>query len=120
MCGQAHHFRQYAPEPIAYAIERYTNEAHRLYKVLNTRLADADYLAGAYSIADIATFPWLRSYKRQGQDLGDFPHVKRWFEAIAARPAVQRGLEVLADRRRKGPIDERAREVLFGASQYQR
>ena len=120
MLGQAHHFRAYAPEPIPYAVDRYTNEAHRLYNVLDGRLAEAEYLAGAYSIADIATFPWIRSYERQGQDLDDFPHVKRWFEAIAARPAVERGLQVLADRRRTGPIDERAREVLFGTTQYRR
>ena len=120
MLGQAHHFRQYAPEQIAYAVERYTNEACRLYNVLNTRLAEAEYLAGAYSVADIAVFPWIRPYKRQGQDLDDFPNVKRWFEAIDARPAVERGLLVLADKRRQGPIDDRAREVLFGATQYRR
>ena len=120
MLGQAHHFRQYAPEQIAYAVERYTSEASRLYNVLDTRLAETEYLAGAYSVADIAVFPWIRPYTRQGQDLDDFPNVKRWFEAIDARPAVQRGLLVLADKRRKGPIDERAREMLFGATQYQR
>ena len=120
MLGQAHHFRTYAPEPIPYAVDRYTNEAYRLYKVLDGRLAEAEYLAEAYSIADIAVFPWLRSHERQGQDLNDFPHVKRWFEAIAARPAVERGVEVLADRRRTGPIDEAAREIMFGAKQYRR
>ncbi len=121
MLGQAHHFRQYAPEPIAYAIERYTNEARRLYTVLDIRLGESAYLAGDdYSIADIATFPWLRSHERQGQDLDDYANVKRWFEVINDRPAVQRGVQVLADRRRKGPIDEKAREVLFGAKQYQR
>ena len=120
MLGQAHHFRTYAPEPIPYAIDRYTNEAYRLYKVLDGRLAEAEYLADAYSIADIAVFPWLRSHERQGQDLNDFPHVKRWFEVIAARPAVERGVEVLADRRRTGPIDAAARETLFGARQYGR
>ncbi len=120
MLGQAHHFRTYAPEPIPYAIDRYTNEAYRLYKVLDGRLAEAEYLAEAYSIADIAVFPWLRSHERQGQDLNDFPHVKRWFEAIAARPAVEAGVEVLADRRRTGPIDAAAREIMFGARQYRR
>ncbi len=120
MLGQAHHFRTYAPEPIPYAIDRYTNEAYRLYKVLDGRLAEAEYLAEAYSIADIAVFPWLRSHERQGQDLDDFPHVKRWFEVIAARPAVERGVEVLADRRRTGPIDAAAREIMFGAQQYRR
>ncbi len=102
------------------AIDRYTNEAYRLYKVLDGRLAEAEYLAEAYSIADIAVFPWLRSHERQGQDLDDFPPVKRWFEAIAARPAVEAGVEVLADRRRTGPIDDAAREIMFGAKQYRR
>ncbi len=121
MLGQAHHFRAYAPEPIPYAIERYTNEAARLYKVLDVRLGESAYLAGAdYTIADIAVFPWLRSHERQGQDLADFPNVERWFETIAARPAVERGVAVLADRRRAGPITEREREVMFGATQYQR
>ena len=121
MLGQAHHFRHYAPEPIDYAINRYTNEASRLYGVIDRRLKDREYLAGGdYSIADIATFPWLRSWERQGQNIEDYPNLKRWFEAIAARPAVQRGLEVLADRRRSGPMDEKEREVLFGATQYRR
>ena len=120
MLGQAHHFRTYAPEPIPYAIDRYTNETGRLYGVIDRRLKDRDWLAGDYSIADIATFPWLRSYERQGQRLEDFPDLKRWFETIAARPAVQRGLKVLADRSRPGPMDARAREVMFGAEQYRR
>jgi GST-like protein len=121
MLGQAHHFRHYAPEPIEYAINRYTNEASRLYGVIDRRLKDREYLAGGdYSIADIATFPWLRSWKRQGQNIEDYPNLKRWFEAIAARPAVQRGLQVLADRQRSGPMDEKEREVLFGATQYRR
>jgi GST-like protein len=119
MFGQAHHFRIYAPEKIDYAINRYTNEARRLYGVLDRRLANVPYLAGEYSIADMAAFPWTRSYERQGVDLGDFPHVKRWFDAIAARPAVQRGLQVLADRR-KPLLSDTARETLFGATQYQR
>ena len=118
--GQAHHFRSYAPEKIAYAIDRYTNEAGRLYGVMDRRLAEVPYLAGDYSIADMATFPWTRSYEGQGQKLEDFPNVKRWFEAIAARPAVQRGLKVLADRRREGPMDEKTREMLFGKTQYQK
>ena len=121
MLGQAHHFRAYAPEPIPYAVERYTNEAARLYKVLDTRLGASANLAGDdYTIADMAVFPWLRSHERQGQDLADFPGVKRWFETIAARPAVERGVEVLADRRRAGPISDTEREVMFGAKQYQR
>ena len=120
MLGQAHHFRIYAPEKIPYAIERYTNEARRLYTVMNTRLAKSRYLGGPeYSIADIAVFPWLRSWKNQGIDWNDHPHLKGWFDEIAARPAVMRGVEVLADRRL--PItDERAREVLFGATQYRK
>ena len=120
MFGQAHHFRSYAPDPIPYAIERYTNEAGRLYGVMDRRLGQVEYLAGDYSIADMACFPWCRSYEGQGQRLEDFPHVKRWFEVIGARPAVKRGLEVLADRRREGPMDEKAREMLFGSAQYQR
>lgn len=120
MLGQAHHFRMYAPEKIPYAIERYTNEARRLYGVLNRRLAKSKYLGGAeYSIADIATFPWLRSWKNQGIDWNDYPHLKGWFDEIGARPAVQRGVEVLAARR-KPLVDERAREVLFGSTQYER
>jgi len=118
MLGQAHHFRQYAPEKLDYAINRYTNEAKRLYGVIDRRLAEAPYLAGEYSIADMAVFPWLRSYERQGQKLEDFPNLKRWFEAINARPAVQKGLELLADKRRTGPMDDKAKEMLFGATQY--
>ena len=119
MLGQAHHFRAYAPEQIPYAIDRYTNETGRLYGVINKRLGDSAYLAGdEYTIADIATFPWLRSYERQGQKLEDFPNLKQWFEGIAARPAVQRGVDVLSDRRRSGGITDKEREVMFGAAQY--
>jgi GST-like protein len=120
MLGQAHHFRIYAPEKLPYAIDRYTNEAKRLYGVMNKRLARSKYLGGnAYSIADIAVFPWLRSWKNQGIDWADYPHLKGWFDEIAARPAVMRGVEVLANERK--PItDDKAREVLFGATQYQR
>ena len=121
MLGQAHHFRAYAPETIPYAVDRYTNEAARLYKVLDIRLGESDYLAGEYTIADMAVFPWLRSYERQGQDLNEFPHVKRWFEAINDRPAVQRGLQVLSDKQRKNTgFDKKQSEVLFGKTQYQR
>jgi len=118
MLGQAHHFRIYAPEKLPYAIDRYTNEARRLYGVMNRRLAKSRYLGGPdYSIADIATFPWLRSWKNQGIDWADYPHLKGWFDEIAARPAVARGVEVLAALRR--PVtDDRAREVLFGHEQY--
>ncbi len=118
MLGQAHHFRVYAPEKIPYAVDRYTNETRRLYGVMNKRLANSKYLGGpAYSIADIAVFPWLRSWKNQGIDWADFPHLKGWFDELAHRPAVMRGVEVLADRRRP-LMDDKAREVLFGATQY--
>jgi len=120
MLGQAHHFRLYAPEKIPYAIERYTNEAQRLYAVMNRQLASTTYIAGAeYSIADIAIFPWLRSWKNQGIDWNDYPHLRGWFDEIGARPAVQRGVAVLAQQR-KPLTDDRAREVLFGAEQYRR
>lgn len=118
MLGQAHHFRIYAPEKIGYAIDRYTNEAKRLYGVMDKRLAKSTYLAGPhYSIADMAVFPWLRSWKNQGIDWNDYPHLKGWFDEIAARPAVQRGVEVLADRR-KPLVDDKARQMLFGSEQY--
>ena len=112
MLGQAHHFRIYAPEKLPYAIERYTNEARRLYGVLDRRLAKSRYLGGdTYSIADIAVFPWLRSWKNQGIDWDEFPHLKGWFDEIGARPAVQRGVEVLAMQRRP-LVDERARRAV--------
>jgi len=120
MLGQAHHFRIYAPEKIEYAVNRYTNEAKRLYGVMDKRLAKSKYIGGAeYSIADIAIFPWLRSWKNQGIDWADYPHLKGWFDEIAARPAVQRGVAVLADLR-KPLVDSQARDVLFGAQQYQK
>jgi GST-like protein len=120
MLGQAHHFRIYAPQKIDYAVDRYSNEAQRLYGVMNRRLANSRYLAGPqYSIADIAVFPWLRSWKNQGIDWNDFPHLKGWFDEIGARPAVQRGCEVLA-LQRKPLTDDRAREALFGQQQYKR
>ena len=120
MLGQTHHFRIYAPEKIAYAIDRYTNEARRLYGVMDKRLAKSRYIAGSdYSIADIAIFPWLRSWKNQGIDWNDYPHLKGWFDEIAARPAVQRGVDVLASQR-KPLVSDSAREALFGAQQYQR
>jgi GST-like protein len=120
MLGQAHHFRVYAPEKIPYAVDRYTNEARRLYAVMNGRLAQSRYIGGKdYSIADIAIYPWLRSWKNQGIDWNDFPHLKGWFDEIAKRPAVMRGVEVLADKRRS-ITDDKSREVLFGARQYER
>jgi len=119
MLGQAHHFRLYAPEKLPYAIDRYTNEAKRLYGVMDRRLAKSKSMAGpTYTIADIAIFPWLRSWKNQGIDWNDYPHLKGWFDEIAARPAVQRGVEVLADKR-KPLVDDQARETLFGKTQYQ-
>jgi GST-like protein len=120
MLGQAHHFRIYAPEKIDYAVDRYTNEARRLYGVMNKRLGASRYLGGNdYSIADMAVWPWLRSWKNQGIDWADYPHLKGWFDEIGHRPAVQRGCEVLADLR-KPVTDDKAREVLFGATQYTR
>ncbi len=120
MLGQAHHFRIYAPEKVDYAIKRYTNEARRLYGVLDKQLAEHRYIAGdEYTIADIAAFPWTRSWKNQGIDWDDYPNAKRWHDEVAARPAVQRGVEVLASLR-KPLVDDKAREMLFGSAQYQR
>jgi GSH-dependent disulfide-bond oxidoreductase len=120
MLGQTHHFRMYAPEKIPYAIDRYSNEAKRIYGVIDRRLAHNAWLAGAqYTIADIATFPWLRSWQNQGIVLSEFPRLEAWFNKIAERPAVQRGVKVLADLRR--PITgDKEREVLFGKKQYER
>lgn len=118
MLGQAHHFRLYAPDPIDYAIRRYTQEAKRLYGVMDRQLQRSPHIAGPeYSVADIAIFPWLRSWKNQGIDWADHPHLKAWFDRIAERPAVQRGVQVLAERRQPLTTPQ-AREVLFGASQY--
>lgn len=97
MLGQTHHFRTYAPEKIEYAINRYTKEAERLYKVLDNRLSDHEFLADEYSIADIATFTWVRPRKMQGQNLDDYPNVKRWYDTIKVRPAISEGLSVLSD-----------------------
>lgn len=120
MLGQTHHFRAYAPEKVEYAINRFSNEARRLYGVMDKQLATNDYIAGKeYTIADMAVWPWLRSHERQGIDLGEFPNVKAWFEAIGNRPAVQRGITVLADRR-KPLLDKKSRENLFGKTQYRK
>ena len=118
MLGQSHHFNKYAPERIKYAMERYTNEARRLYNVLDKRLEGRQYVAGDYSIADMAIFPWCRLHGRQGQRIEDFPNVKRWFEAVAARPAVARDMARLEDK--AGDFDEKSWSNLFGAEQYER
>jgi GST-like protein len=118
MLGQAHHFRIYAPEKIDYAYNRYTNEAKRLYGVMDKRLQHSKFIGGnSYSIADIAIFPWLRSWQNQGIDWEDYPHLKAWFDLISARPAVQRGVQVLADLR-KPLTDNKAKDVLFGNTQF--
>jgi len=116
MAGQAHHFRKYAPEKIAYGIERYTNEVNRLYGVMNARLADREFLAGEYSIADIACIGWVVPYERQGQDLNEFPNLRRWFETMKARPAVWKGIEIGKEERAKMDLanDEEARKIMFG------
>ena len=122
MLGQAHHFRDYAPEKLPYAIDRYTNESRRIYRVVDTRLKDRDYVAGEYSIADMAIYPWFLHHEREGVDIGELPHVRRWMDAIGARPATQRGLAVMAERRpaRPGPQSEAQRQILFGSKQYER
>ncbi len=118
MIGQTHHFRNYAPEKIEYAVNRYTNETRRLYGVIDKQLDKSPYIAGkSYTIADMAIWPWLRNWQGQGQNLEDHPSLKRWFEQIGERPAVQRAVKVLADLR-KPSFDDKAREVLFGATQY--
>jgi GST-like protein len=114
MLGQAHHFRAYAPERIEYAIDRYTKEANRLYGVLDKRLEGREYIAGDYSIADIACWPWIVPHERQGQKLEDTPHLHRWFERIRSRPAVLRGQELGRELREAGGMDEKAKQILFG------
>jgi GST-like protein len=118
MLGQAHHFRIYAPEKIDYAYDRYTNEAKRIYGVLDKQVQSRKFIAGnQYSIADIATFPWIRSWKNQGIDWSDYPALKDWFDRISERPAVKRGVDVLANLR--VPLtDDTAKQALFGATQY--
>lgn len=115
MAGQNHHFNVYAPEPIEYAIDRYTRETARLYAVLNKRLAGRDYIVDDYSIADMACYPWIVSHERQKQDLADFPHLKAWFERIQARPATQRAYKIVEQFDQSSSVrDERARAILFG------
>ncbi|HYZ62956.1 MAG TPA: glutathione binding-like protein, partial [Acetobacteraceae bacterium] len=119
MFGQYNHFAAYAPEKLPYAIERYSNEVKRLHRVLDKRLSESTYLAGPeYSIADIATFPWVRNPQRRGIDLAEYPAVQRWHDAIAARPAVQRGVEVLSEKQRSGPVTDQWRENMFGKTQF--
>ncbi len=118
MLGQNHHFRIYAPEPVPYAVERYTKETSRLYGVLDRRLEGREYICGDYSIADMACWPWIVPHERQGQKLADFPNVNRWYETMKARPGVRRGFDVGKEIRQAmaaGP-DEEAKKVLFGQS----
>jgi len=116
MAGQNHHFVQYAPEKIPYAMERYIKETGRLYGVLNKRLADREFIAGAYSIADMASYPWIVPYERQRQNLDDFPHLKRWFESIAARPAVQKAYALAKEINQQPTVSPESRVHLFGQS----
>jgi len=120
MLGQNHHFRLYAPETVPYAIDRYTNEALRLYRVLDKQLESHRYVSGnEYTIADIAIFPWTRNWEKQGIDILKLKHFNRWFNEIQQRPAVERGLSVLASLR-KPSYDSQAKDILFGKQQYQR
>jgi GSH-dependent disulfide-bond oxidoreductase len=114
MLGQNHHFSQYAPEKIPYAIDRYVRETTRLYGVLNNRLAERDFIAGDYSIADMACYPWIVPHERQGQTLADFPHLQRWFEHIKARPAVEQAYAKAADISSPSTMSEEAKKILFG------
>lgn len=114
MAGQNHHFSQYAPEKIPYAIERYVKETNRLYGVLNKRLADREFIVGGYSIADMAAYPWIVPHERQGQKLEDFPNLKRWFEAIKARPATLRAYAKAAEINSQPTVSEEAKKILFG------
>jgi GSH-dependent disulfide-bond oxidoreductase len=114
MAGQNHHFSQYAPEKIPYAIDRYVKETNRLYGVLNKRLADRAFIAGDYSIADIAAYPWIVPHQRQGQSLEDFPHLKRWFEAIRSRPATVRAYDKAREINTRPVVTEESRRILFG------
>lgn len=116
MAGQNHHFLHYAPEKLPYAIDRYVKETSRLYAVLDTRLADRNYLAGEYSIADMASYPWIVPHERQQQNLDDFPNLKRWFEAIRARPAVVRAYEKGKEISAQPVVDDEAKKFLFGQS----
>ncbi len=123
MFGQYHHFRHYAPEQFEYSVNRYTNEAGRLYGVMDRRLQESPYIGGdAYSIADMATYPWAVTIERKGHSFANFPNVKRWCDEIGARPAVQRGMAVLADSKKEltKDMDDETRNHLFGTGQYQK
>ena len=120
MLGQAGHFRNAAPEKIPYAIERYTNESRRLFNVLDKRLAKVSYVAGDYSIADIATYPWVvAALRAQPEQLDTRPNLKRWIDALAARPAVQKGMAVMAGQPQQ-PLTEEERSILYGSKQHER
>ncbi|MBK0399321.1 glutathione S-transferase N-terminal domain-containing protein [Limibaculum sp. M0105] len=114
MAGQAHHFLNYAPVDIPYAKERYSNEVNRLYGVLDKRLADRDFVAGDYSIADMAIWPWAQGWSRQNQDIADFPHMQAWLERMWDRPAVKTGKKIGEDRRMNLADDKEAQKILFG------
>jgi GST-like protein len=114
MAGQNHHFANYAPEKIPYAIERYVKETNRLYGVLNKRLAGRDFVAGHYSIADMAIYPWIVPYERQGQKLEEFPELQRWFLAMRDRPAVKRAYALAKDINTQPTVSEESKKVLFG------
>jgi GST-like protein len=114
MAGQNHHFSRYAPEKIPYAIDRYVKETNRLYGVLNKRLAGREFIAGDYSIADMAAYPWVVPHEAQGQNLSDFPHLKRWFETIKVRPATVRAYELAPSFSNNSPMTEEAKKILFG------
>jgi len=116
MAGQNHHFRLYAPEKLPYAMTRYLKETGRLYAVLNKRLAHREFIAGDYSIADIASYPWVQP-ERQGQDIEEFPHLKRWKAAIASRPAVERAYAIAQTVKKSAVTDEESRRILFGQDQ---
>ncbi len=122
MAGQAHHFRQaMGGVEVPYGVKRYTSEVYRLYNVMNKRLAETEWLGGdEYSVADIACWPWVRPSSRQGIDKVDFPHVKRWFSAMAARPGVQKGMELLKEKRGSKELTEKSRDLLFGRSRQSR
>ena len=122
MLGQAHHFRVYAPERLEYAMNRYTNEAKRIYNVIDKKLGETPYLAGDYSIADIATYPWLVPHNMQGQNLDDFPNLRKWYDGLRARPAVQAGFAVMSEQlKNRAPTqDQKAWDTLFGNKQFEK